>query len=255
MFFVISKVIAYLLNPLFWILILIVVALFIKRRQVTRRLLIVVIILFYFFSNHFIVDEFIRKWEMPMVRYQSLDKQYDVGVVLGGNMVNLDRSYDRLIFRKNSDRIIQTADLYFRGRLKTILISGGPGDLFQRDKYEAAFLKRYLVSIGIPDSVIMVDSVSDNTHENAVNSAKLINDCCKEGNFLLITSSMHMRRSLACFKKEGIIATPFPTDKNVNKRRTDVEHLFIPQLDSFIYWRMLLHETVGYLVYDWVGYI
>lgn len=257
MFFVISKILSYLLSPLFWILALMILSFFIKNRKKSRRILLVTIVLFYLLSNHFIVDEFMRVWEEPMTEYKDLAKEYDVGVVLGGYLVTIDKKYDRLIFKKNTDRILQAVDLYNNKKIKKILISGGPGNIIYHDMYEAPLLKRFLMSLGIPDTSILVDSTSNNTYENAVNSKKIINENFPENiKALLITSSLHMRRAAGCFRKQNIDFDKFPTDKYIGEnRRYNVEQLFIPDLDSFIYWRMFIHEFTGYYIYKMMGYI
>ena len=56
-----------------------------------------------------------------------------------------------------------------------------------------------------------------------------------------------MRRAKDCFKKEGITVTPYSTDKYAGKRRYDFQHLFIPNVGSFVCWEKLIHEIVGYV--------
>lgn len=234
-----------------------ILSLFIKNRKKSCWLLFFTILLFYLLSNHFIVDEFIRDWEEPMTEYSSLDEEYDVGVVLGGYLVTIDKSYDRLIFKKNTDRILQAVDLYNNKKIKKILISGGPGNIIYPDMYEAPLLKRFLISLGIPDTNILVDSTSNNTYENAVNSKKIIEENFPENaKVLLITSALHMPRAAACFEKQNVNFDKYSTDKYIgDKRIYNVEQLFIPNLDSFIFWRMYIHEFTGYYVYKIMGYI
>jgi len=254
-FFIVSKILSYLLNPLFWILAILVIAFIIRNKRLSRRLLLISIILFYLFSNRFICDKVISCLEMPMTPGSELADIYDVGIVLGGNTVNYDKKHNRWIFRDNTDRIFQTLELYKKGKIKNILLSGGPGDLFLKDKYEAAFLRDWLVEIGIPDSIIIVDSVSRNTHENAENTSVIINRYFQDGDYLLITSAYHMKRATGCFEKLGIEVTPYPTGKLTGKRKVNFEYLFVPQLISFERWKIIIHESVGFIVYRIAGYI
>jgi len=257
MFFVISKILSYLLSPLFWVFTLLIISFFIKRRKLlARKLFLIALISFYFFSNRFISDEFMRKWEVDYADSTQLLKTYDVGIVLGGGIVNFDYQKNRSIFKSNSDRLLQALELYKGGRIKKILLTGGPGNIIYKDQYEASFLKRYLINIGVPDSVILVDSLSDNTHQNAINSKNILTKIYpKGGSYLLITSSYHIRRAMACYKKEGINLTAYPTNKISGRRNYNFEYLFIPQLDSFHCWSDYIHEIVGYLMYKIVGYV
>jgi len=54
MLFLLSKVISYFLNPLFWVFLLLIFSLFLKNKALKRKMLIVSIIVLYFFSNNFI---------------------------------------------------------------------------------------------------------------------------------------------------------------------------------------------------------
>ncbi|MCX6231202.1 MAG: YdcF family protein [Bacteroidetes bacterium] len=203
----------------------------------------------------FICDEFIRKWESNYPDSIVMAKTYDVGIVLGGKIADYDYQKDKLIFREQADRFLQAIELYQQAKIKKILITGGPGSLFFRDQYEASFLKKYLLSIHIPESDILVDSISDNTRENALNTKKILDSLSyNKGSCLLITSALHMRRSIAIFNKIGIFATAYPTSKISGDRIYNFNHLLIPHIESFECWSKLLHEWTGFLVYKMMGY-
>ncbi|HNS17275.1 MAG TPA: YdcF family protein [Bacteroidales bacterium] len=255
MFFTLSKIVSYFLSPLFWIFSLFVLVFFVRKHRSFKWLFLGSLILFYLFSNRFLVDEALRSWEYPLQTQSSFDSSYDAAIVLGGNILNYDHPTHRFIFRENADKILQAIDLYENGRVKRLMLSGGPGDLFIRDQYEAANMRKYLLSIGVPDSVILVDSVSDNTFENAENSAAILKQKIPGGRYLLITTALHMRRAEGCLIKAGLDVTPYVSNKLTGKRRSDIEHLLIPQTVSFVYWHALIHERVGYRVYKMKGYL
>ncbi|MCF8303775.1 MAG: YdcF family protein [Bacteroidales bacterium] len=255
MFFYISKIASYLLAPVFWILLLMVIALLIKNPRRSKRFLLFTVIFTYLLMNHFIVDEFMRKWEVPVTPDNELAAQYPAGIVLGGDIIDIDKSNDRLIFRSNADRLLQAVDLYKEGRIKKIIVSGGSGHMIYTEVYEAAYMEDFLVDIGIPAGDILVDSVSNNTHQNAINTKELLGDAYDDHTYLLITSAVHMKRALACYEKVGFSVKPYSTNKMVGHRLYNYEHLFVPNLDSLIFWRLLIHEYVGYLAYWIMGYV
>lgn len=255
MFFILSQILSFLFNPHTWIITLLLLALFLKNKKKAKRCLVSVAITALFFTNPFITDEVIRIWEYPITQDKELAANYDAGVVLGGGMVTIDTDYDRMTFRDNTDRIFQAVGLYKTGRIKKMLISSGSGSLLYRNMLESALLKRYLLTVGIPDSVILIDSLSDNTHQNAVNSAKILHKEFPSGKFLLITSSIHMRRAIGCFKKAGIEVTPYSTCKLTGRRIFNIDHLFIPSLEALEAWDKLIHEVIGYAVYAIWGYL
>ncbi len=113
-----------------------------------------------------------------------------------------------------------------------------------------------MIMMGVADQDILVENESRNTHESAVNIKPTLaslqydaDDC------LLITSAFHMRRSLACFRKEGLIIAPFSTDFYAHPRFFYPDVLFIPNLDAMVLWQKLIKEWVGIIAYKLVGYI
>jgi uncharacterized SAM-binding protein YcdF (DUF218 family) len=254
MFFYSSKILHFLLSPVTWILIILVTALGLKNKKKARRVLISAVCVFFVFTNSFIADEFVRLTETPMISESQLSK-YDAGIVLGGGMVTIDRDMDRLIFQQNTDRVMQAVLLYKKGIIRKILLSSGSGSIVFKDMLEASLLKKYLVETGIPLNDILVDTLSRNTYENAVNTARIIHDSLAGGKFLLITSALHMSRAKACFKKQGIEVDIFPTSKMTGSRRWDIAFLLVPEVSNLVVWEKLLHEWLGYITYKFAGYI
>jgi uncharacterized SAM-binding protein YcdF (DUF218 family) len=253
-FFIISKIINTFLNPLVWIVILLIVGIALKNKNKARKFLIASLVSFLFFSNNFIIDVLIKAWEVPIVDQSEMKDCYDVAIVLGGGMINIDSENERMSFRHNTDRIMQAVDLYHKGKVDKILISGGAGHLIFRNVIEADLLVDFFSRNGVPDSVLIAENKSDNTYQNAVNS-KLIVDSMEVSSVLLITSSLHMRRSRAIFIKQGFDFDIYPTNQLVGNLRYDPLYLLIPSPDALKRWDMLIHEVWGYCVYKVMGYL
>lgn len=254
MFFVLSKILSFVLSPLIWIIFLLIIGLIVKDKRLKLRYLLASLFVTILFSNSFIVDEFYRLTESEMVRDDEL-VHYEAGIVLGGNIVTMDRKYDRLIFRDNPDRLFQAIRLYKAGILKNIMISGGSGSLLMPEMKESPLVRKILLEIGIPDSNILVDSLSKNTFENAIHSKDILEKVYPEGKCLLITSALHMPRAAKCFKKQDISFDIFPVGKETGFRRWDFGYLFIPKVGNLKKWEQLQHEWVGMLMYWFNGYI
>jgi uncharacterized SAM-binding protein YcdF (DUF218 family) len=256
-FFIVSQVLGFLITPLTWMVALILIAAIWRNKKWSRRCLIGAAIVSVFFTNQFIALEAYRLWEFPITEDAKLDSCYDVGIVLGGGMVTEDAQNHRLTFRNNTDRILQAVGLYKTGKIKKMLLSSGSGSLKYRDMLECALLRKYLLRIGIPDSVMLVDSLSDNTYQNAVNTAGLLKKEFpdKPGKYLLITSGSHMPRALACFKKAGISVTPYSTSIVCGKRDYSISDFLIPSMEALRTWNFLTHEWLGYITYWIFGYL
>jgi uncharacterized SAM-binding protein YcdF (DUF218 family) len=254
MFFILSKILLFLATPIIWIFSLLLWGVLTKKPIRKKRLLWITVIVFYFFSNSFITDEFIRFYEERNQTYSELTETYDVAIVLGG-FSNYDTEQELIQFHFSTDRLMAGIKLYKTGRAKKIMVSSGSGQIMKPDEREALFIKDYLLKIGIPKDDIIIESESKNTRENAVNSAKILNEIYTDGNYLLVTSAIHMPRAKRCFKKTGLTVTPFSVDHQAGPRKYLPDHLFIPNTDSLTRWQQLIKEWLGFIAYKMAGYI
>lgn len=255
MFFVVSKILGFLLSPILWVMLLLLIGLISRNVTRKKRALIASLILLYVFSNSFIVGQLVAIWSIDGKSSLEINDSYDVGIVLGGTTISYEASIDRKIYHGNIDRLLQAVQLYKEGRIKKIMITGASGNLIYRDVKEALLLKEFLDLIEIPDRDVIVETEAENTYENARYCKQLLDDNFKDPSILLFTSSMHMRRSLACFKKQGITADSFSTNLISQRIRWNMEYLFLPDAVNLKIWEALTHEMMGYLVYKSAGYL
>ena len=250
MFFIVSKLLSFLLHPFTWVLLFLLIAIFYKRKR--RNFLIISVFIIYFFSNAFIFDEFNRLWELDAVAENTLKEKYDVAIVLGG-LITYEEEHDLINFHEASDRLLHTLTMYENKRITKILISGGSGSLVE-EILEADVLQKFLIEIGIPQKDILCENNSRNTYENALFTKKLLENKFRKGNYLLITSASHMRRSRACFEKLGLDIDIYPVDHSSGPRKFVFDHIFIPQSYIMDSWKKLFHEIIGIIVYKIKGY-
>jgi uncharacterized SAM-binding protein YcdF (DUF218 family) len=253
MFFYISKILGYFINPLAWIIILFFLVLIIKSQVAKKRLGIAGFALLLFFTNPFIGDEAIRCWERPD-NFLPDSAGYEYGVLLGGDIVTLENSTGKLIFRSGADRFMQTLDLYNKGTVEKIIISGGSGHLIYSDRIESLYLSKFLLQLGFPSNDMLFEGNSRNTYENAVYTHKLLTDNSSNDTIVLITSALHMKRAAKCFSNQGLYVVEYPTSRIVGKRLYNLDHLLIPSIMTLKNWDLLIHEVIGYWVYKLQGY-
>ena len=243
MFYIASKLLAFLSQPIIWIFILLITALFYKSQR--KKILTISIFLFYFFSNSFTADEVTRLWE---VKRFTPSLTYDVGIVLGG-IADYDKITKAHNFNKNADRLMDAEQLYHKGVIKKIMLSGGNGLLFNDGYIESEAMRDYLLANKIPINDIIIENTSRNTMENAMNSAEILKEKYNEGSFLLITSANHMRRAQLCFNKANLETTAFPTDCTNSSRSTGYDYMLFPRGEALVRWQDLIHEWIGYIAY------
>ena len=109
--------------------------------------------------------------------------------------------------------------------------------------------------MGVPEQDLSIENQSRNTYESAVEVKKMLPDSVKADDCLLITSSFHMRRSLACYKKADMTMDTFTTDFYSHERNFYPNSLLIPSQDAIVFWQKLIKEWVGFTAYKMAGYV
>ena len=201
-------------------------------------------IVFLFFSNPMVIRNLIQSYQAKQDQ-PPLSSYYTAGIVLGG-FVSYNFKEDKGYFNAASDRFIQTALLYKTGKIGKIIIAAGNGYLVKHDFNEAAFIKKALKNIGIPDSVVFTDPYSRNTIENAINSKKIIDSIQLSGPFLLVTSALHLPRALQVFRKKGMDVVAYPCDYfSENVGNNFIEDYILPSASALKMWDVFLKEVCG----------
>ncbi len=251
MFFILSKTLFYLLMPLTWILACFLISVWHKKPQNKKRFFRLGLGLLLFFTNPFFINEALLAWEIPATEMQSV-KNYDIGIVLTGISNAQKDPKDRLYLNKGGDRLLHTLQLYKSGKIKKILISGG--HFYENDIQEGKEMKKILVLADVPETDIILEEKSLNTHENALFSAQILKTQFSGKSYLLITSAFHLRRAKGCFERAGIQADIFSVDFYSQNRNWLPSYWLVPNEKSLYYWYVLIHEIVGYGVYKIIGY-
>ena len=253
MFFIISKIFAFFLNPLSWFFVLTISAYFIKNTKQKKRFIYAAVILLYLFSNNSLYHLANSLWIEKAVKLPG-NAHYEYAIVPGG-MANFDDKVQRIRFSASADRLFQAILLYKTGKVSKLFISGGSGTILYPELLESEIVKDYLIKTGIPQQDILIENRSRNTYQNAQFTARIL----KEKNFtdtcLLITSALHIPRATACFTKAGIKVKAYPSNQVLDKYRYSPDNLILPSAEALNNWQQLLHEIAGYFVYWLRGYI
>jgi uncharacterized SAM-binding protein YcdF (DUF218 family) len=254
MFFILSKILYYLLLPFTWIILIMGIVIFSKKAKVKKLASISAFTLLLFFSNDFIINEILLSWEIQAKPILDYSDDYDLGIILTGVTSTDKKPSDRTYFHKGADRVMHPVQLYKLGKIKKILVSGGSGRLVDVEIKEAESIARVLRDSGIPEEDIMLELNSNNTYENAKFSAEIIKEKFSGKKLLLITSAFHMRRAKACFDKQGLYPDVFPGDFYTFERKYSPD-VFIPNAYALSKWETFIKEIAGMLMYKLAGYI
>jgi len=131
-----------------------------------------------------------------------------------------------------------------------ILVSGGV--VYAGRSAEAPVVRRFLLDLGVPEGLILVEDKSRDTAENARFSRMIL----QQHSFrqpLLVTSAFHMRRSAKAFRREGIPVTPVPANFMTSPERTIVWADLLPSSGAMHGSATALREFLGLLYYQLGG--
>ena len=254
-FFLLSKVLDFVLLPAVWLLVLLLAALLTRDPRRQRRWLATAFALLLLATNPALVNEALLAWERPPVPLAALPARADVAVLLTG-ITAVDKSPpDRVYLRQGADRLTHALWLYRAGRVRRILISGGSGAVQAKAHTEAADLATLLRLAGVPARDLLLEEHSRNTRENAVFSQRLLAARPGLDTLVLITSAFHQRRALGCFARVGLHPIGFPADFRSTDRRLTPDYWLVPDAAALEQWSLLLHEMAGWLTYKALGYL
>ena len=257
MFFLASKILWYLLNPFNIILLLFISGwiLLSRKPKIGKALLTSALILIFLCGLSPIPTVLIRTLENRILA-RPVPNRIDGIIILAGG-VDMKLSRRGLIeLRAEADRIVEGVILAKRHPEAKVVITGGTGFLGQSDALrEADGLAKLARSLGIPSERIIIERNSRNTHEHAVEMAKLLKGK-KNEKWLLITSAAHMPRSVGCFRKVGLSPIPYPVDyKSAEDGFGGLSiSIFFPALSNISRFSEALHEWIGLITYRLMGY-
>lgn len=247
MFFVLSKILSFFFKPLSWVFILLISGLVLKDVKKKQRLFFAAVVLLYVLSNPFFFNVSNDIWSIKTVKIHG---EYDAAVVLLGFTSLITDPKEMVHVSSAVNRITQLIPLYRKGVVRKIVLSGGSSSLKGHAKSEAEEVKKLLLEWKVDEVDIIIEKGSRNTYENLKNCKTILHQFDK---ILLVTSSYHMRRSMACANKLDIQVTPFVTDY-IKVKYESVVYYLIPDLESFKGFNYLIHEWVGYVAYWLRGY-
>lgn len=169
-------------------------------------------------------------------------------VVLGGGFeggINLARGGYEL--NSGGDRYVEAAALARRYPDARIVISGGSGALMLQGEDDASTSVRLFEALGVARERLVLEGKSRNTYENAVFTKDLVTPRPSE-TWLLVTSAFHMPRSMALFRKAEFPVTAWPVDYRTSGRE-GIAFFTDNPVDSLQTATLGIREWIGLIAY------
>ncbi len=262
MFLFLSKLLPLFVYPLGIACLLLVVAFVTlwKRPRIAAGSIALAFVVLVLAGNGWISSQLVRSLEWQHLPPAELPDAEAI-VVLGGATDSQIPPRPWIDVNEAGDRPLHGARLYLQGKAPRLILSGGRIDWRGAGDPESADMAQIAEALGVPADAILQDPDSLNTHQNAVNVKQILD---QEGinRILLVTSAMHMPRSLKIFEKLGIEAIAAPTDfftvEDYNPESEPWQSTLlnlIPDAEPLTRFTRALKEYVGTFVYWLRGWL
>lgn len=214
MFFILSKIAGFLIQPLNFAIFLLVAGLvaaaFGRRRLFaagSAAALLVLVLSVWTSLGALMLNPLEERYPKP-----ALPQSVDGIVVLGGGFegaINLARGGYEL--NSGGDRFVEAAILARRFPSAKVVVTGGTGAVLLNGEGDADTAPRLLTALGVEPERLILENRSRNTYENAVFTRRMVSPQAGQ-TWLLVTSAFHMPRAKALFNKAGFTTLAWPVD-------------------------------------------
>ena len=249
-----------LLHPLSVALVLLIAAPFFRKRKALRRACYTLALLVLFVcGNGWVVGRLIRALEWQHLPPTPVPTA-DAILILSGGVRDRRPPRPTVEVNEAGDRVLYGAELFRQGRAPVVYCTGDVGTGGISTRPEAEDMGDLLVMVGVPRQAIVLETAAQNTHEHTVNLCPMFAER-QIRRVLLVTSAIHMPRSLGAFQRgcPTVEYIPAPTDFRATQSLGVpwYRHVagVIPTQSSLIGFSDVTHEYIGMLYYRLRGWM
>jgi uncharacterized SAM-binding protein YcdF (DUF218 family) len=264
-FFILSKVVQFCIEPLNWALIFVLLGLLflaLRKLHLCKRFLLLALFDFLIVGWLPASEVVLRSLEnlVPKTSLESLSER-DVGgiIILGGAIEGGQIALDRgeVSIYSSAERITKAFELIRKYPDLPFIFSGYSGRVNPKGISEAEAFRQLITEQGlleVTQKTAHYENQSRNTYENVLYIKPMIAEYGQKSKsegmrpWLLITSASHMYRSARIFEKQGIDVIPVPVDYQTSNSLNWVSFDLTEGTQN---WNRFLHELMGLFVY-WI---
>jgi uncharacterized SAM-binding protein YcdF (DUF218 family) len=178
---------------------------------------------------------------------------FDAVVALGGGERVSQHDLLGFAMEDGGSRSLTAIQLVRSGKARTLVLGGSWPMPDRPDVPSMSVVQNWATAWGLVGGAVTNLGICINTHDEAVAFKKLARS---QGwsKVLLVTSALHLRRSVALFQKQGMAVTPVAADFQVWGVPPDPFSPF-PRQHRFFLLALYLHEKIGWWVYHARGWV
>lgn len=261
-FFVLSKLVQFCIEPLNWVPIFILIALLflsLRKMYLCKRFLVLALVDIFLVGWLPASEIFLQPLEGAISKTAiSKISEGDLGgiIILGGAIEGGEIALDRgeISIYSSAERVTKAFELIRKNPNLPFIFSGYSGRIAPHGLSEADSFKQLVQEQGLSEAMAHYEDRSRNTYENVLFMKPMIqefglrNDSGQLKPWLLITSASHMYRSVKIFQKQGVSVIPVPVDYQTSHH---LQWGKFDLVDGARNWNHLLHEIIGLFAY-WI---
>ncbi len=244
----VQKILAHLAYPMGFIglmLLMIAICRILYVNKLAKKCAWLAVLVFFISSNSYVAGSLAKSLESKYPQFDiASTPKADAIIVLGGSLS--PPSYPRKFsqFTAQSNRFWLAAELFKAGKAQRIILTGG--NVFDQEGIDAEsiYIREKLIAMGVPKEVIIVEPKSRTTRENAAETDKFLQKINAKS-ALLVTSALHMPRSIQLFSALNANIIPVPSDIIVADQYSPTLLQLIPNSNAVALTTKALHEYYG----------
>jgi len=245
-----SKAISQLILPPGGLILLCLIGLIYWKKQWSRPLMFLSLALLWLLSTqpvrNILTASLEHQYPAFSLSNEPISSRPTAIVLLGGGIQEkaLDYQGQDTLSQHSWMRTLYAAKIAKEINLPIYATGGSP--LTTTGQAEADIMKQKLIWLGVPETSIHIENQANTTWDNAIFTKALLKQ--KDiTTIILVTSALHMPRSVWCFKMQGIQVITAPTDY-LTERDYDLRS-FLPRWNVLSDSSAALHEYLGYFWY------
>ena len=226
----------------------------ITRSPHSLRLILCLSFVFYYgFTTRPLAQALVEPLETYYQPPAALPHHADAIVLFVNNPPMMPPFSDRptIVGTRSADLLICGLTHVHALRIPKIVLAEGRPRILPHDARGRGVLQEWAVLLGYPTEAILVDDQAVETHARARAIKQLLGS---DNKILLVDASIHLPRSVAAFRKAGLVVTPMPCDYYSISGSWSFSD-FVPSAGNLVASSEAIYEYAGLLVYWLRGFI
>jgi len=259
LFFLISKLLHFCIEPLNWAIIFVLLSLFflsLRKPHLCKRFLVFALLDLLIVGWLPTSEAFVRVLEdkVPKADLASMPEKGLGGIIILGGAVRsgkIGKERGEVSLGASAERITKSFELMRKYPDLPFIFSGYSDKISPQGVSESEAFRQLVIEQGFADRPGYYENQSHNTYENVIFMKPMMREIDKSDPpkpWLLVTSASHMYRSVQIFQKQDLHVIPVPVDYQT---ANSLQWTAFDLVDGAQNWNKLAHEIIGLFAY-WI---